>query len=167
MPADISCISTGFSWYQLTSADFRLDPKVFRCSIFLKILNFLLLGFRLRKIKEIFHFTLTLVRTVMDAGTLKDAHTLKVARMLKDALTLINANFWMVAHGRSWTLRRSWTIVDVLGRSWTFSDDLGRLRNLVTRRLRDGHATFTRRSSDVHATFTRRSRDGRVHASKS
>jgi hypothetical protein len=68
----------------------------------------------------------------MDAGTIKGAHTLKVARMLKDALTLINANFWMVAHGRSWTLMdahgRSWTLMDAHrrldahGRSWTFSD---------------------------------------------
>jgi hypothetical protein len=51
---------------------------------------------RLKKIKKIFHFTLTLVRTLMDARTLN------------------GANGRSDAHGRSW-------LMDVLGRSWTLA----------------------------------------------
>ena len=58
--------------------------------------------------------------------------------------TLMDAHFWMDAHGRSWTLMdahgRSWTIVDDRGRSWTLT--------------KFGHGTVTRRSRDGHATVT-------------
>jgi hypothetical protein len=65
--------------------------------------------------------------------------------------TLMDAHFWMDAHGRSWTLMddrgRSWTIVDDRGRSWTIVD-------AYEIWLRDGNATVTRRSFDGHATVT-------------
>ena len=105
---------------------YTVELRTYQIIFFSIILNFLLLGFRLRKIKEIFHFTLTLVRTVMDGhGRL---------RTLMDAWTLMDA------------LGRSWTIMDVLGRSWTIMDVLGRSRTLA----KFCHATITRRSRDGH-----------------
>jgi hypothetical protein len=97
-------------------------------------------------------WALILVKTLIFGWTLIDAHFSKDAHgcsFLDGRLwTLILVRTLMDAHGRSWTLRRSWTI---LGRfsdagrtlggrkpdaSRTILDDQGRSENLVTRRSR-------------------------------
>ena len=88
----------------------------------------MLLGFRLRKIKEIFHFTLTLVRTVMDGHG--------------RSWTVMDAWALMDAHGRLRTLMDAWTLMDDRGRSWTIVDDHGRSRTFSDAceiLSRDGH----------------------------